>query len=178
MNTCNTEGYEIKEDYDYISSDLKFIPFSDNISNMLNSYYIRPTKYIPSTGGFVDSLYRKVGNLDKYAFMFPINNPDLNITIHKTYDSMFREIPTTDKDISQVYEENRLKDKQYINELFPYYSTKIDSKILLDDIKKSKKNVCSAINCPVGKKVYSNKRDTHIFPMNKRQAISYCCGPI
>jgi len=170
----------------YNKSDLKFVPASEkDTPPLFNNYYITPNKYLPSTDGFLDTLYRTDPNYYNYVFDFPMDEPRIENKykrdFNKSYLSMFRNIPLDGENVDAIYEENKLKDIAYV---FDPLSTTRDvdtqDKIMNEILPRRYKNTCSSVKCPLGKKVYNKKRNDIFFSKNKNNIDieKMCCGPL
>jgi hypothetical protein len=188
-NTCNTcsksiEPFKLYRNTGYNKSDLKFVPASEkDTPPLFNNYYITPNKYLPSTDGFLDTLYRTDPNYYNYVFDFPMDEPRIENKykrdFNKSYLSMFRNIPLDGENVDAIYEENKLKDIAYV---FDPLSTTRDvdtpDKIMNEILPRRYKNTCSSVKCPLGKKVDNKKRNDILFSKNNIDIEKMCCGPL
>ena len=184
-NTCGEkiEYFKLYNDISFIESDLKYIPSSDTTSTLANNYYIRPNKYLPSTDGFLDSLYRMDPNYYNYMYDFPVENPDVPYKYlkdyNKKYNSMFRKIPTHDTSLEDIYNDNKLKDKYYANDpLSSLYKIGSKHKIITETLPRKHRNVCGEVTCPIDKKIINTKRNYKVFSTNQKDIEKLCCGPL
>ena len=188
-NTCNTcsdslEPFKLYKNTGYNKSDLKFIPATEkDTPPLFNNYYITPNKYLPSTDGFLDSLYRTDSNYNNYLFDFPMDETRIENKykrdFNKSYLSMFRNIPLHDENVDAIYKENKLKD---IAQVFDPSSTIRDidtpDKIMNEISPRRYKNTCDSVKCPLGKKVNNKKRNVILFNNNNIDIEKMCCGPL